>query len=253
MKSNDSKSDNEYGPRAAAHDRNTKTGADKTVWSSPAPAAQRKHTDMINNSPYITAQQKQMAGISGHTVQKQPAPEEEELLQGKLRARRQAQNPGETVQAKIADSFQSPEEEELRQGKFAVQRQPMEEEEPLQGKSTAQFKQTDRNKTGMPDNTKARMEDAFAADFSDVRVHANSTSAKEVGALAYTQGTDIHFAPGQFKPDSPATRQLLGHELTHVVQQRQGRVQPTGEIAGMPVNDSPTFEKEADEMGKKTS
>ena len=44
-------------------------------------------------------------------------------------------------------------------------------------------------------------------------------------ALAYTQGTDIHFAPGQFEPDTSAGQQLLGHELTHVIQQAEGRVQ----------------------------
>ena len=71
--------------------------------------------------------------------------------------------------------------------------------------------------------------------------------------LAYTQGTDIHFAPGQFKPDTSAGQQLLGHELTHVIQQAEGRVQPTTEVGGMAVNDDLSLEHEADVMGAKAA
>jgi hypothetical protein len=122
----------------------------------------------------------------------------------------------------------------------------------MQGKFTTQMK-SDENRTGMPNDLKTNMESTLNTDLSNVRVHPNSGKATEVGALAYTQGTDVHFAPGQFKPESSAGQQLLGHELTHVVQQSQGRVQPTGEVAGLPVNDSPALENEADEMGKKSS
>lgn len=109
------------------------------------------------------------------------------------------------------------------------------------------------NKTNMPDGVKSRMESSFNNDFSHVRVHADSSKAPEVGALAYTQGSDIHFAPGQYSPDSSSGRQLLGHELTHVVQQGEGRVRPTTEVNGMPVNDSPALEKEADVLGGKAA
>ena len=86
---------------------------------------------------------------------------------------------------------------------------------------------SDGNQTGMPDGLKADMEHALGADFSDVRVHDNSGNAPALGALAYTQGTDIHMAPGQYRPESPAGRELLAHELAHVVQQREGKVKPT--------------------------
>lgn len=109
------------------------------------------------------------------------------------------------------------------------------------------------NKTGIPDALKQRMEDSFGVDFSSVRLHPESSKAPEVGALAYTQGTDIHFAPGQFKPDSAAGRQLLGHELTHVVQQAKGRVLPTTEIGGMLVNDDASLEREADMLGARAA
>lgn len=122
----------------------------------------------------------------------------------------------------------------------------------LQAKMASIVRQAE-NKTGIPDDVKQRMEDSFNTDFSGVRVHPDSSSAPEVGALAYTQGTDIHFAPGQFKPDTSAGQQLLGHELAHVVQQAEGRVQPTTEIGGMPVNDNEALEHEADILGAKAA
>lgn len=69
------------------------------------------------------------------------------------------------------------------------------------------------------------MESRFDHDFSGVRVHAGAEaghSARAIGARAYTTGTDIVFAPGQYAPGTAAGRHLLAHELTHVVQQRAG-------------------------------
>jgi hypothetical protein len=75
-----------------------------------------------------------------------------------------------------------------------------------------------------------------------------------MGALAYTQGNDVHFAPGQYNPESSKGQELIGHELTHVVQQRQGRVKPTKEQGkGLSVNDNPSLENEADTKGKKAA
>lgn len=139
-------------------------------------------------------------------------------------------------------------EEELLQGKFTVQREAEEEEEAVQGKFGPVQRQ-EENRTGIPEPVKQRMEGSFGKDFSSVRVHPDSPKAPEMGALAYTQGTDIHFAPGQFKPDTSGGQQLLGHELAHVVQQAEGRVQPTTEIGGMAVNDDAALEREADVRG----
>jgi hypothetical protein len=100
----------------------------------------------------------------------------------------------------------------------------------------------------MPAAVQARMEQAFGADFSGVRVHEGA-QASEVGARAYTQGSDIHFAPGAYRPDSRQGQELLGHELTHVLQQRQGRVQASTQYQGVAINDDPGLEREADELG----
>jgi hypothetical protein len=76
---------------------------------------------------------------------------------------------------------------------------------------------------GLPPATRAHMEAAFSADFSDVRVHEGG-HAGAVGARAYAQGSELHFAPGQYRPGTPEGDRLIGHELTHVLQQRDGRV-----------------------------
>lgn len=67
------------------------------------------------------------------------------------------------------------------------------------------------------------MEARFGYDFSGVRVHADEQaqrSAEATNADAYTVGQDIVFASGRYAPETPAGKQLLAHELTHVVQQR---------------------------------
>ncbi|MEL7123686.1 MAG: DUF4157 domain-containing protein [Bacteroidota bacterium] len=147
------------------------------------------------------------------------------------------------------------EEEELQMKSKTAQLQGMEEEEELQMKSkTAQLQSAQNTNSGsgnMPTNIQESASTTFGADFSDVKIHANSNKATELNALAYTQGNDIHFAPGQYSPDSASGRELIGHELTHVVQQRKGIVSPTTSMDGQPINDDPGFEREADNMGRK--
>ena len=65
-------------------------------------------------------------------------------------------------------------------------------------------------------------------DFSDVRVHTDSPAARSaqlLSAEAYTVGSDIVFNSDRYNPNSDAGRRTLAHELTHVVQQRQGPVE----------------------------
>ena len=109
----------------------------------------------------------------------------------------------------------------------------------------------------LPEGLRSKMESALGADFSAVRVHVGPAAAA-VGARAYTQGDDIHFAPGQYDPASESGQQLLGHELAHVVQQRAGRVTaPTqakdGGAMGAPINADASLEAEADAVGAKAA
>lgn len=74
-------------------------------------------------------------------------------------------------------------------------------------------------------DTREKFESGFGHDFSAVRVHADSASAaqaRRIGAQAFTIGHDVHFAAGRYEPHSERGRDLLAHELAHVVQQAQG-------------------------------
>jgi hypothetical protein len=99
----------------------------------------------------------------------------------------------------------------------------------------------------LPAPVQAKMEGALGQDFSGVRVHQGS-EAESIGADAYTRGEHIHFRPGLYAPESPSGQRLLGHELTHVAQQRAGRV-PVPAGGGVPINADPGLEAEADHLG----
>ena len=139
----------------------------------------------------------------------------------------------------------SEEEEEALQGKFENPAQRAEDdEEGMQMKTDTAIQQKPNN-TGLPDNLKAGVESLSGFPMDDVKVHYNSSQPATVQALAYTQGTDIHVAPGQ--------ERHLPHEAWHVAQQMAGRVEPTTEVGGMPVNDNIDLEQEADVMGAKAN
>jgi Domain of unknown function (DUF4157) len=89
-----------------------------------------------------------------------------------------------------------------------------------------------------------RMQTAFGADFGDVRLRVPGDTA-QFEAVAMARGNELHFRPGAFDPSSESGLALLGHELAHVVQQRQGRVPGIAEV-----NADPTLESEADRAGQ---
>jgi hypothetical protein len=104
----------------------------------------------------------------------------------------------------------------------------------------------------LPDGVRGSMEHSFGADFSAVRVH-ESNAASAVGARAFARGDDLCFAPGQFDPASTSGRELIGHELAHVVQQRDGRVSPATAQGDAGVVADPALEAEADELGARAA
>ncbi len=103
----------------------------------------------------------------------------------------------------------------------------------IQGK-----KEKTKSNMGLPKHLKEGVENSTGISMNDVKVHYNSSMPSRINALAYTQGTQIYIAPGQEKH--------LPHETWHVVQQKQGRVSPTGRIKGVPVNEDIALEREAD-------
>ncbi|SFR57909.1 eCIS core domain-containing protein [Anaeromicropila populeti] len=107
-------------------------------------------------------------------------------------------------------------------------------EEPVQRKE---------NHTGLSDDLKSNVENLSGFSMDDVKVHYNSDKPSSLNALAYTQGSEIFVSPGQ--------EQHVAHEAWHVVQQKQGRVQPTTKINDANINDDVSLEHEADSMGQK--
>lgn len=80
----------------------------------------------------------------------------------------------------------------------------------------------------LPSSTQSFMESGFGQDFSNVRVHTGSDSDtlnRDIGARAFTNGPDIFLRSNEYNPDSSSGRELLAHELTHVVQQTGGKAQ----------------------------
>ena len=86
----------------------------------------------------------------------------------------------------------------------------------------------------LPRTLRAELEEAFGADLGDVRVHESAQGAP----LAFTRGEDVHFASGAF---DPADREVIAHEVAHVLQQRFGRVLHGSE---------PSLEAEAAAVGR---
>ncbi len=123
------------------------------------------------------------------------------------------------------------------------------EEEPLQAKLAGETVQCESSagtaklsNTGLPNQLKTGIESLSGMSMDHVKVHYNSSQPAQLNAHAYAQGSEIHVAPGQ--------EQHLPHEAWHVVQQAQGRVQPTMQMKeGVPVNDDSGLEHEADVMG----
>ena len=77
--------------------------------------------------------------------------------------------------------------------------------------------------TELPLNLRLKFEDFFQTDFSKVRIYEGFIDP-EIGALALTSGSQILFAPGNYCPDLKNGQRLIAHELTHVIQQREGRI-----------------------------
>ncbi len=141
------------------------------------------------------------------------------------------------LQTKAEVNIQKQEEEIQEQSEDELQTMPEEEIQekrqfPIQTKggrnrtaSTELQKQLNATK-GQGDpldkDTKSNMESAFGADFGGVRIHTGSDAAgmnQELGAKAFTHGSDVYFGEGNFQPGSKDGQNLLAHELTHTIQQ----------------------------------
>lgn len=101
------------------------------------------------------------------------------------------------------------------------------------------------NLTGIPLQMKQSFERSSGLSFDDVRVHYHSSLPARLGALAYTRGSHVYVSSGQ--------ERHLGHELGHVIQQKQGQVRATSELNGVRLNTSPVMEREADALSRQAA
>ncbi len=254
------KKPNTSSPRAIADQSIGDTGK-----SMPAiPALQRKDAsdgELQLKAVQLKGDEEELPVQGKFIIQQKGGPEEEEPLQMKAFQLKSdtIQKAGpleeEPLQKKAfqlkSDTIQKAgplEEEPLQKKPFQLKIDTLQKaaapEEELPVQSKLQPIQKKANNTGLPDNLKSGVEQLSGYAMDDVKVHYNSSQPAQLNALAYAQGTDIHVAAGQEKH--------LPHEAWHVAQQKQGRVQPTMQMKqGVPVNDDPGLENEADVMGAK--
>jgi beta-lactamase superfamily II metal-dependent hydrolase len=106
----------------------------------------------------------------------------------------------------------------------------------------------------LPLATRGFFESRFGTDLSPVRVHTDgraADTARSINAKAFTVGRNIAFGTGQYAPESREGRQVLAHELTHVVQQNGSqlqRAQPraTGQAPAVATSVKPEAEKKGE-------
>ena len=98
-------------------------------------------------------------------------------------------------------------------------------------------------------STRTGMESAFGADFSGVRIHTDTRADslnQSLSARAFTTGRDVFFRHGEYNPGSSSGRELLAHELTHIVQQNGDGIQRKMTVS----EPGDAHEIEADQMAR---
>ncbi|MCT7989849.1 eCIS core domain-containing protein [Laspinema olomoucense] len=156
----------------------------------------------------------------------------------------------DTIARKVVKQISTPTPPDANGGGDAVQRQmfskpsimrlTVQRREALEGGAASSdlestISQARSSGTPLGEPIRRQMEGAFGADFSGVRVHTNNTADtlnRSLSARAFTTGNNIFFKQGEYNPSSSSGKELLAHELTHVVQQSGGQIAnqvvPTG-------------------------
>lgn len=223
-----------------------------SVMAMPAPTAQpkiqrqtedeelqTKSSDSIPPSIQLQAEEEEQVqtkvDVLAPLLQRQEATQEEKQIQTKSIAnsitpliQRQPIAEEELVQTK-ADSITpliqqqeaSQEDEQLQTKPLQLKAAPT---DTRQDSPSLESRLTAQKGSGSPMSNEARafMEPRFGVDFRNVKIHNNSSAIqmnKELSAQAFTHGNDIYFGAGKYNPGTSDGKQLLAHELTHVIQQ----------------------------------
>lgn len=95
----------------------------------------------------------------------------------------------------------------------------------------------------MPGSLQAGIENLTDCSMDAVNIHFNSATPGQLNAKAFARGNEIHITAKE--------EQQLPHEAWHMVQQKQGPVQPAQQLKNKPIHDEKGLEKEAGTMGPK--
>ncbi len=184
--------------------------ADKVVQKLAEPSVQ-KAEKFDHHNQNTSAQPATRSNHPSLQLQSEQMPEEE------------GQEREETLQTKpIFESNGDPEENDIQRSSITVQRSGDGSPGVASSSLESRLNSSRSSGTPLPEDTRSSMESAFGSDFSGVRVHTGGDSVQmnqELGARAFTHGSDIHFNAGQYDHGSTEGQRLLAHELTHVVQQ----------------------------------
>jgi len=224
-----------------------------TVISMPAPQVHRQPEDEEEEiktkpiadqiTPIIQRQAEEEEDIQAKTFSDQFNPlilrqeEEEETAQTEPLLQQQVENE-ELLAKSISPDIPTiqrrvePEEEDPAQTKSLIQRQGAEEEEAQTKNAEVPRSAVSQDVTSninamqgggnlLSPQTREFFESRFGADFSSVRIHTDSSAAEtsnSINARAFTVGKNITFGAGQYSPETHVGKNLLAHELTHVIQ-----------------------------------
>jgi hypothetical protein len=177
---------------------------------------QMQRIQRVEEEELLQAQRIQRAGEEDELQMQriQRAGEEDELQMQRI------QRAGEEDELQMQRIQRAGEEDELQMKR--IQRESFEQGGDVGGDIESSIESARGSGQALDGGIRGRLEGAFGADFSGVRVHTDSQSDalnKSIQAKAFTTGSDIFFSKGAYDPGSQDGQQLLGHELTHVVQQ----------------------------------
>jgi len=193
--------------------------------------AQAKLQIGAENDPF----EKEADAMADKIVNKQNTQEQEKTpTNNTIQKKEEKKEEGDkkTIQKKSAPEKSTEKKDEKIQKKSAG------ESQPAPPSLQSQLNSTKGGGQPLSEPSRQSMESGFGNDFSNVRVHSDSSAAqmnKELGSHAFTHGNDIYFNEGKYSPGSRDGDHLLAHELTHTIQQ-------TGDVQRKPnkANSKPT-------------
>ena len=196
---------------------------------SPSTVVQRQEISSIQRVTLATPAEDERLGTAEARMEK------DKLIQEKPDIQRESAPKDEDAQMKQEDEDvqmkQEDEDVQMKQEDEDVQMK--QEDEDVQMKSVSngstaspqistRIKDSAGKGSPLSRGVRTEMEHAFGFDFSGVHVHTDTNAAdmnKALRAQAFTHGRDVFFNTGKYNPNSHTGKELLAHELTHVVQQ----------------------------------